>query len=63
MNKSPKQLLMDFYLALLAIPATERFRGLNQDLYAMIRDKLAKELDTDPETVQNIFERMAQEDR
>ena len=54
---------MDFYLALLAIPATERFRGLNQDLYAMIRDKLAKELDTDPETVQNIFERMAQEDR
>jgi hypothetical protein len=55
-------LLADFYLALLFIPATDRFRGLNQSLYAVVRNTLAKELDADPETVQTIFERMASED-
>lgn len=60
--KNHKQLLMDFYLNILSIPPLDRFRALNQDLYAMIRDKLAIELDCDSETVQNIFERMAKED-
>lgn len=60
--KNRKQLLADFYLDLLAIPATDNFRIFHQPLYAMIRDALALELDSDPETVQNIFERIASED-
>lgn len=63
MNKPPKQALADFYLYLLSIPPTERFRGLNGNLYAVVRNALAKELDTDPQNVQNIFERMVEEDK
>lgn len=53
---------MDFYLNILSISATERFRALNQPLYSIVLHVLAKELDSDPETVQNIFERMTRED-
>jgi len=59
--RNHKQILADFYLDLLALPQN-KFRVLNQPLYAMIRDTLAKELECHPETVQNIFESMARED-
>ena len=59
--KNRKQLLADFYLDLLAIPVG-RFRLENQQLYGHVRDALAWELESDPETIQNIFERMAAED-
>lgn len=60
--KNHKQLLADFYLALLNIPATTIFRIENQELYGTVREALAKELGEDQETIQNIFERMAAED-
>lgn len=60
---SRKQKLMDFYLYLLSIPPTDIFRGLNQPLYASVRDTLAREVGTAPEEIQRIFERMAQEDK
>jgi hypothetical protein len=59
---NPKLLLMDFYLKLLAIPHDDIFRIHNQPLYSEVLYVLAKQLDTDVLTVQNIFERMAQED-
>lgn len=59
--KNRKQLLADFYLNLLALPR-DAWRAKNQGLYALIVNQLAIELDSDPETVQNIFERMAGED-
>lgn len=62
MAKNSKQLLMDFYLALLMIPHTDRFRALNSRLYAEVRDTLAAQLDADKETIQGIFERMAAEE-
>ena len=62
MKNNPKYLLMDFYLNLLALPIDSKFRLYNQNLYAYIRDILAEQLSTDPETIQNIFERMAKED-
>lgn len=58
-----KQLLSDFYLALLAEPATSLFRLMHQPLYAATRNALAQEINETPETVQRIFERMAQEDK
>lgn len=61
--KNHKQLLMDFYLELLMISPLDVFRYENQSLYGTVREALAKELDTDAEIVQNIFERMASEDR
>lgn len=60
--KSHIHLLMDFYLALLAIPVDNKFRIKNQLLYAHVLRALANELETDSETVQSIFERMARED-
>jgi len=60
--KNHKQLLADFYLELLAIPATDIFRLTHQSLYAEVRTVLAIELDSDAQTVQRIFERMARED-
>jgi hypothetical protein len=60
--KNRKQLLADFYLDLLAIPATDPFRITNQKLYYEVSSVLAYELDSDDETVQHIFERMAAED-
>ncbi len=59
--KNHKQMLADFYLELLAIPFDHKFRYSNQSLYAAVADALAKELDEDAETVQRIFERMANE--
>lgn len=59
--KNHKQLLADFYLALLAIPQNE-FRISNQNLYTAVRSALAYELDSDDETIQRIFEQMAAED-
>lgn len=61
--KNHKQLLADFYLELLAIPVNNRFRILSQPLYATVLTTLAAELGEDAETVQRIFERMAQEDK
>jgi hypothetical protein len=60
--KNHKQLLADFYLNLLAIPHNA-FRIHNQDLYAAVLAALSWELDSDPEVVQGIFERMASEDK
>lgn len=61
--KNHKTLVMDFYLDLLSIPHVDIFRLTHQSLYAEVRTVLAIELETDAETVQNIFERMANEDR
>lgn len=60
--KNHKQLLADFYLQLLSIPADDIFRITHQTLYAEVRTVLAIELDSDAQTVQRIFERMARED-
>jgi hypothetical protein len=57
-----KTLLADFYLRLLSIPVNDIFRITNQSLYAHVLSALAIELESDAETVQNIFERMASED-
>lgn len=61
--KNHKQLLADFYLALLAIPFQDRFRLLNQNLYASVLFSLARELGEDREAVQRIFEKMVLEDK
>lgn len=61
--KNHKTLLSDFYLNLLAIPVNDIFRITHQALYAQVVSTLAIELECDVETVQNIFERMASEDR
>lgn len=61
--KNHKQMLADFYLELLAISPMNKFRYSNQPLYGIVREALAAELDEDAETVQRIFERMAQEDK
>lgn len=60
--KNRKQLLADFYLELLAIPATDIFRIKYQPLYANVLFVLSQQLGEDQETVQRIFERMAKED-
>lgn len=57
-----KQWMMDFYLKLLSISPDNLFRLRNQKLYASVRDAIAKEAGCEPEEIQNIFERMAQED-
>lgn len=62
MTFSKNQLLADFYLKLLSIPADNIFRCLNQRLYAEVRDTLAAQLQEESEIVQKIFERMAAED-
>lgn len=61
--KNHKQMLADFYLELLAIPATDIFRITHQSLYAQVRQAIAIELQSDNEIIQNIFERMASEDK
>lgn len=61
--KNHKQLLADFYLALLAIPAHSPSRILNQRLYTEVLNCLAKELGEEREAVQRIFEKMALEDK
>lgn len=61
--KNHKQLLMDFYLALLNVPHHAKFRTDHMHLYAGLRHSLAKELGETEETVQRIFERMAAEDK
>lgn len=60
--KTHKQLLADFYLELLSIPANDIFRITHQKLYAEVRTVLAIELGSDAEDIQNIFERMVVED-
>lgn len=54
---------MDFYLKLLAIPHNNLFRISNQTLYSEVLYALAKQLDTSPQAVQDIFERMVEEDK
>lgn len=61
--KNHKQMLADFYLELLTIPVTSQFRLYNQRLYANVLETLAWSLGEEQETVQRIFERMAQEDK
>lgn len=58
--KNIKQLLADFYLNLLALP-DDSFQM--DKLRHIILDALACELDCEPEIIQNIFERMAREDK
>lgn len=60
--KNHKQLLADFYLALLAIPINDKFRIYNQRLYGNVRETLAWALEEEEEVVQRIFERMSAED-
>lgn len=60
--KNRKQLLADFYLSLLAMPM-DRFRIQHQALYAQVRYALADDLECDEQTIQDIFERMAEEDK
>ena len=59
--KNHKQLLADFYLALLSYPPFHKMRG-HQSLYAEVRAALASELGESEFTIQLIFERMADED-
>lgn len=61
--KNLNQTLADFYLKLLAIPPDHIFRVRNQSLYGSVRDALAYQLMEDAEVVQNIFEKMAMEDK
>lgn len=61
MQQNPNRLLFDFYLGLLAVKK-EPWRSQNQELYNATLYAIAKGIDTDVETVQNIFERMATED-
>lgn len=52
--------LMDFYLYLLSVQSEPEF-----DLHYLmdsVRDALAKKLETSPNNVQRIFERMVEED-
>lgn len=59
--KNRKQLLADFYLELLAIQ-DDAFRSRNFKLYIAIKAALVSELESDPDTIGHIFERMAAED-
>lgn len=60
--KNHKTMLADFYLHLLSIHPHDIFRITHSGLYAEVRSALAIELESDNETVQRIFERMAKED-
>lgn len=60
--KNHKQLLADFYLDLLAIPAVDPFQLLNQRLYDEVLTALAKQLNEDKSAVKRIFEKMTLED-
>ena len=60
--RNSKQLLMDFYLELLKLPNDHDLRLRHQNLYGTVRNTLAYQLMEDEETIQRIFERMANED-
>ena len=60
--KNRKQLLADFYLDLLAIPTASPNSNLKNLRYETLK-ALADELDSDMDTVERIFDRMASEDR
>lgn len=60
--KNRKQMLADFYLDLLAISPTDPFRREHIGLYIQVNMALCKELQSNAETIQSIFERMAGED-
>lgn len=59
--KNRKQLLADFYLELLAMRREPDFNL--QWLADHVRNALANEISSNTLTVQNIFERMAEEDK
>lgn len=59
--KNRNTLLADFYLDLLALPHDE-WRARHIDLYSFIVSQLAIDLDSDVNTIRNIFARMARED-
>jgi len=59
---NPKHLLFDFYLNILKIPSTDKFRLHNQQLYCSVLYAVSKAIQEDAETVQRIFEAMAKED-
>lgn len=58
--KNRKQLLADFYLELLAQPVS--FHRKYFVLIGEVKRVLAMELESDTDTVERIFERMAAED-
>lgn len=51
--------LADAYLALLRVPVTDPWRTQNQDIYARIRDELAKRGKADGQFTQEAFEFVA----
>ncbi len=59
--KNRKQLLADFYLELLEQPAD--FHRKYFVLFGEVKRALAMELESDSDTVERIFTRMAAEDR
>lgn len=62
MVNNPLRLTSDFYLKLLSLPVNSDFRVNNQHLYAAVRDALADSLNVKTEIVQDMYERMADED-
>lgn len=52
-------ILATFYFQLLAVPYDHEFRIRNQKLYSTVRASLAFELNEEEETVQRVFERIA----
>jgi len=59
--KNRKQLLADFYLELLEQPAD--FSRKHFILFGEVKRSLALELESDSDTVERIFTRMAAEDK
>ena len=59
--KNRKQLLADFYLELLA--SDDKFKRKHKDLFMSIANALAIELESDINTIERIFTRMAAEDK
>ncbi len=62
MTKPPKQLVADFYLALLDMPAEEYSDWFEPEFKSLILRQLSGMLNAPSNTVQHIFESMAVED-
>jgi hypothetical protein len=57
-----KQMLADFYLKLLSIPEGSVFRNTHIFLYRVLLEAISYELVEPIETIERIFQRMANED-
>lgn len=55
-----KNELMDFYVKLLSLKPSDKFRIKHQALYAAIRDAISEECQVNPEIVQDHFEAHAE---